>query len=370
VFQPGIGTGNSLPSSLIFKAQPYNAASGSAAQPMTEVCRVSNGKMNFGDGYITTGPGAGNGIRIGRSGNNGSIWVGDYGSYVDALCMGISTFLGWHSTSNSPGSVGVAPLPDTALIRNAAGVVEINNGTAGQFRDQVVRKLYLGGVDTTVSWKYIDLGGQPHIGLERLNEGTCRAIIGTWGLFQAGGIISWVGSGVNAAGAPDVGLQRDAVGVLAVYDGVIQSGAGNYRDLKLRNIIYATPAADGTASGPVTSDYNAGYATAVGDLMYLDAAATWQKTDANTSYDGLPGIALEVKTAGQAVKVALPGSTVWAAARFPTFTVGGPVYMSETAGDVTQTKPPTTDSATRVMGWAVHADKMYFFPEPSYVTHV
>lgn len=130
-------------------------------------------------------------------------------------------------------------------------------------------------------------------------------------------------------------------------------------------------ATDGTATGPQTNALNAGYASAVGDLVYLDGSGTWQKTDANLSagYDKLLGIALEAKTSGQAMLVALPGSTVYAATAFPTLTIGSPVYMSETAGAITHTKPTTTDAAIRVIGWAVHADKLYFYPSQDYITH-
>lgn len=136
-------------------------------------------------------------------------------------------------------------------------------------------------------------------------------------------------------------------------------------------ISLTVPSADATATGPVTSSFNAGFSsTAVGDLLILDSSATWQKTDANaaSTYNGMLAIALAVASSGNAVKVALPGSFVendaW------NWTVGGAIYMSETSGAMTQTAPTTTDSATRVVGYAVHADKMYFFPSGvDYVTH-
>lgn len=137
-------------------------------------------------------------------------------------------------------------------------------------------------------------------------------------------------------------------------------------------ILLTVPTNDGDATGNITNAFNSGYSsTAVGDLVYLDSSSTWQKCDANTLllYNGLLGIALEVKASGAAVKVALPGSFVYAAAAFPTFTIGLPIYMSETPGLVTQTAPTTTDAATRVIGWGIHADKMYFFPSPNYITH-
>lgn len=137
-------------------------------------------------------------------------------------------------------------------------------------------------------------------------------------------------------------------------------------------ILHTVPTTDGHATGPTTISFNSGYSSsAVGDLVYLDSSATWQKCDANTLllYNGMLGIALAVAASGAPLLVALPGSIVYATA-FPTFTIGGPIYMSETAGAVTQTQPTTTDAAIRMIGWGVHADKMYFFPSPDYVTHI
>jgi len=136
-------------------------------------------------------------------------------------------------------------------------------------------------------------------------------------------------------------------------------------------ILLTVPTSDGHATGPTTNAFNSGYSSsAVGDLVYLDSSSTWQKCDANTLalYNGLLGIALEVKASGNALLVALPGSFVYATG-FPTFTVGSPIYMSETAGAVTHTQPTTTDAAIRVIGWGIHADKMFFYPSSDYITH-
>lgn len=135
--------------------------------------------------------------------------------------------------------------------------------------------------------------------------------------------------------------------------------------------VLSPPTVDGTCIGPQTASFNCGYtSSAVGDLVYLDSSATWQKCDANTLllYNGLLGIAMQVKASGAALLVALPGSFVYATA-FPTLTIGLPIYMSETAGAITQTAPVTTDSATRVLGHGVHADKVWFFPDNTYTTH-
>tara|TARA_R110000868_G_scaffold89328_1_gene248680 strand:- start:1197 stop:2513 length:1317 start_codon:yes stop_codon:yes gene_type:complete len=138
-------------------------------------------------------------------------------------------------------------------------------------------------------------------------------------------------------------------------------------------ILHTVPTSDGQATGPTINAFNCGYSSsAVGDLVYLDSSSTWQKCNAGSTvllYSGLLGIALEVKASGAALLVALPGSFVYAVAAFPTFTIGSPIYMSAaTAGAVTQTAPSATNNAVRVVGWGVHADKMYFFPSPDYIT--
>lgn len=137
-------------------------------------------------------------------------------------------------------------------------------------------------------------------------------------------------------------------------------------------VLLTVPTTDGHATGLTTSAFVSGYtSSAVGDLVYLDSSSKWQKCDANTLalYNGLLGIALAVAATDASLLVALPGSFVYATA-FPTFTVGSPIYMSETAGAVTQTAPTTTDAATRVIGWGIHADKMYFNPSQDYTTHI
>ena len=131
------------------------------------------------------------------------------------------------------------------------------------------------------------------------------------------------------------------------------------------------PTSDWHATGNTTASFVSGYTTsAIGDLVYLDSNAKWQKCDANTValYNGLLGIALAVAATDAALLVALPWSFVYATA-FPALTVGSPLYMSETAGVITHTAPTTTDSATRVIWHAIHWDKIFFNPDNVYITH-
>jgi hypothetical protein len=106
-------------------------------------------------------------------------------------------------------------------------------------------------------------------------------------------------------------------------------------------------------------------------LVYLDSSATWQKCDNGTSeatYGGFLGIALEVKAAANALKVALPGSYVYATA-FPTLTVGSKAWM-DAAGAIVVTRPDASNHVNRVVGWGVNADILFFYPSPDYTTKV
>ncbi len=118
----------------------------------------------------------------------------------------------------------------------------------------------------------------------------------------------------------------------------------------------------------VTKNFVCGYTQSIkGELIYLDASQKWQQADADTEFDGLLGMALEVKSLNQAMLVALSGTFVenddW------NLTVPSPIYMSETPGDITQVPPVVPDSATRIIGWAVATNKVYFYPSPDYITH-
>lgn len=132
------------------------------------------------------------------------------------------------------------------------------------------------------------------------------------------------------------------------------------------------PTTDGHATGNITDQFNSGYSSsAVGDLVYLDSSSTWQKADKATSaatYSGLLGIALEVKASGNALKVALPGSFVYATG-FPALTIGAPVYMG-TAGALVVTQPSAANDAIRIIGWGIHSDKLFFNPSPDYIVHI
>jgi hypothetical protein len=72
------------------------------------------------------------------------------------------------------------------------------------------------------------------------------------------------------------------------------------------------------------------------------------------------GIALEAKTDGQAMVVALPGSFVHIDAW--DLTAGNTYYAGETLGAIQNTIPTGADAIIRVVGFAVDSDTLYFLP--------
>ncbi len=132
--------------------------------------------------------------------------------------------------------------------------------------------------------------------------------------------------------------------------------------------------ADGKFSG-ITVTATAGYTQAFGDLVYIDPTdSRWEATDANSAAGadgdarGTLAIVVVPGTDGTACTLMLQG-IIRADAKFPTFTVNNPIYVSETAGLVTGTQPSTSGVVIRTVGFGLTGDEMYFNPSPDYITH-
>lgn len=132
--------------------------------------------------------------------------------------------------------------------------------------------------------------------------------------------------------------------------------------------------ADGAYSG-ITMTGTAGYTQAFGDLVYLDPTdSRWEAADANAASgadgDARGNLAMVVVagTDGNPCTLLRQG-IIRADAKFPSFTINNPIYVSETAGSVTQTQPVTTDVVIRIVGAALTADEMWFSPDNTWITH-
>ena len=107
-----------------------------------------------------------------------------------------------------------------------------------------------------------------------------------------------------------------------------------------------------------------------GDLIYLNEAdQRWEKTDADaeaTAGDVMLGMALESGTDGQTKKIFLYGYIRLDTWNFTSY--GHTLYVSCTAGEMTQTRPNEAGDIVRVVGY-VHddADTIFFNPSGTWI---
>lgn len=130
-----------------------------------------------------------------------------------------------------------------------------------------------------------------------------------------------------------------------------------------------SPSANLTVNGPKTNTFVSAGTTTATDLVYLSSTSKWALADADaaaTAGSVMLALSLESKTADQAMDVAMPGSFIrndaW------NWTPGVTLYVSTTAGAITNIAPSGTDDVVRIIGYAMTADVIWFFPSPVYIT--
>lgn len=190
----------------------------------------------------------------------------------------------------------------------------------------------------------------------------------------------WGGAPVDAnyyVSSADPDLENETVLTgLGSANGIVKSdGAGNFSDGvagtdystpsstdTLTNKTYEledAPASDHTASGTQTTmtvDVNT---YGVAGALHLDTDGNWVDADADTTTT-MPCAALALETGTGSKKVLLQGfmrDDTW------NWTVGGIIYVSTTAGNLTQTAPSGTGDQVQVVGIATHADRIWFNPD-------
>ena len=133
-------------------------------------------------------------------------------------------------------------------------------------------------------------------------------------------------------------------------------------------VIANVQAADVTVSG-ITRTGTAGENLAFGDICYMKSDGNLWKADANAA-SLFPAKAMATATitatnSGTFLMVGQARNDAW------NWTIGGTVYLSTTAGSMTQTAPTATDDCVQVLGVAFpNADTVYFNPSPDYITLV
>ena len=118
----------------------------------------------------------------------------------------------------------------------------------------------------------------------------------------------------------------------------------------------AEPATDDTYQGQVITGRNAGATIAQWESVYLSNSGTWLLADANGSGTyPCRGLAVAAYTNGNAAVVLDNGvarNDAW------NWTIGGDVYLSTTAGGLTQTAPSTSGDKVQKIGYALSVDSI------------
>lgn len=138
-------------------------------------------------------------------------------------------------------------------------------------------------------------------------------------------------------------------------------GTTDVQTLTGKTIQYPTTlSSDDTVQGITTSrvawattaQWEVGYMAATGKVLLADASAY-----STSSALFLATAAITADVAGIYLLHGIARNDAW------NWTVWGLLYLSETAGAITQTAPVTTDSVTQILGIALDADTIYWKPE-------
>lgn len=131
--------------------------------------------------------------------------------------------------------------------------------------------------------------------------------------------------------------------------------------------VAASSLADDTYTGITISSFNAGVNLTQWEAVYLDSSSTWQKADANGS-GTYPMVGVVVATVSSANPAIVLTNGAFRNDGGPAFTVGGTVYLSETAGAITTTIPSTSGSQVQAIGTALAARIAYVNPPAIWFT--
>lgn len=124
---------------------------------------------------------------------------------------------------------------------------------------------------------------------------------------------------------------------------------------------------DDTYNGDLIIGLNAGETVAQWELVRMNSVdSEFHLADADAAGEfPARGLAVAASTDGNSITVLVQGTVrndAW------NWTVGGQIYLSTTAGGLTQTAPSTSGNVVQVVGWAVSADIAYFNFTGHYVT--
>lgn len=375
-----------LTATSVLPAANDGAALGASGTAFSDLFLASGAVINFNAGNLTLTHSAGvltsNGAYVGTTGTFGSatsLLVGTAGSAVGSV--------GFRNATS--GTITVAPTTGalrtvTQTLQAVTGTILCTGGTDVPVADggTGLSSGTSGGIlgftaagtlasSAALAANAIVIGGGAGATPTTTTTGTGVLTALGVNVGSAGAFVTFNGAGgtpssitlTNGSGLPASAL---TAAVLAANI-TLGEGAGNL-------LLDQTLSADGTWSGIAVLG-TAGYTQAFGDVVYLDPTdSRWEACDANAAAGadgdcrGNIGMVVSAGTDGNSCTILRVGK-IRADANFPALTVNNPIYISETAGDITQTQPTTTDVVIRIIGQALTADEMYFCPDNMWITH-
>lgn len=137
----------------------------------------------------------------------------------------------------------------------------------------------------------------------------------------------------------------------------------------LSNFLAAlTEAPANQAWSGIAVPFTYGVSLTPGDAVYFATDGTVKEADANVPA-ALPCIGVALETASSGVHLVLLLGIYRDDSLFAWSSIGQPVYLSTTAGGLTQTQPAAADDAIQIVGIATHADRLYVNPQLVWITH-
>ncbi len=187
--------------------------------------------------------------------------------------------------------------------------------------------------------------------------------------------------GTPGAGVPATPSNHYKLAEITVLDSTPDIETGDINDTRAQLLVNADfvpavgdtitltaePGSDLTATG-IKIAMTAGENVDFGDICYVKSDGKMWKADASVIATGT-GVFMALATivadaSGSFLHIGIARDDSWA------WTVGAKLYLSLTAGAITETAPSATDEVIQFLGVATHADRMLFNPQLVQVEHI
>lgn len=275
---------------------------------------------------------------------------------------------GAHAASHKDGAADELDVSELAGALGSAGEIPESDGAAvswvdpdGRYDPKAHETSHVKGgaddIDAALDARAVALANQGDIPYHAAAANTLAALAPG----VAGQALLTGGAGAN----PAWGNVVDGAGAVGAVE-----AAGLTFDENKGFTLDPALSADGKWSGIVEAG-TAGAILAFGDLVYLDGVAgnnKWELADADALATAFGKIGICVVAAAEdAATVILLWGKVRADTAFPALTIGAPVYISTTAGDIQVAAPAGSSDIIRIIGYGNTADELFFCPDNTYV---